>query len=170
MVGRTPEYLGKKIEAREMKLAMLYVLVFPLIILGLTAVGRRRALRRLVAQQRGAARPLGDPLRVHAAAPATTARAFAGLNANTPFWNVTLGARDARRAVPDDHPGARHRRLDGGQEGRARRARAPSPPTAPLFTGLLSRVILIVGALTFFPALSLGPSSSTSSRSAGKVF
>ena len=65
MVGRTPEYLGKKIEAREMKLAMLYVLIFPLLILGFSAWAAVAPLRRLVAEQRRPARPVGDPLRVH---------------------------------------------------------------------------------------------------------
>ena len=64
MVGRTPEYLGKKIEAREMKLAMLYILIFPAIILGFSRLVGGRAVRRLVAQQRRAARALGDPLRL----------------------------------------------------------------------------------------------------------
>ena len=65
MVGRTPEYLGKKIEAREMKLAMLYVLIFPLFILGLRRLGRGGAVRHLVAEQRRAARAQRDPLRLH---------------------------------------------------------------------------------------------------------
>ncbi len=65
MVGRTPEYLGKKIETREVKLAMLYVLVFPLVDPGLHGLVGGRALRPLLAQQRGAARPHRDPVRVH---------------------------------------------------------------------------------------------------------
>src|SRR5260370_32204870 len=91
MVGRTPEYLGKKIEAREMKLAMLYVLVFPLAILSLAgwAAGAPYATSSL-----GNAGPhgLSEILYPFATGARNTGSAFAGLNANTPFWNLTLAA------------------------------------------------------------------------------
>ena len=96
--------------------------------------------------------------------------AFAGLNANTPWWNVTLGRRHARRALPHDRPRPGHRRLDGRQEDGAARARAPSPPTARSSPALLVGVIVIVGALTFFPALSLGPVVEHFVAHAGQVY
>ena len=83
--------------------------------------------------------------------------AFAGLTANTPFYNTTLGIAMLIGRFLHHRADAGDRRLAGGQEDRARRRPAPSRPTAPLFVGLLVGVILIVGGLTFFPALALGP-------------
>ena len=91
MVGRTPEYLGKKIEGREMKLAMLYILVFPLIILGFTAWAAVAELRRRRRSTTRPARPVRDALRVHAAAPATTARRSPG-STRTPTGGTSCSA------------------------------------------------------------------------------
>src|SRR5207244_4207528 len=90
MVGRTPEYLGKKIEPREMKLAMLYVLIFPLLILGLTAWSAisPSAISSLA---NGGPRGLSELLYAYSSGTGNNGSAFAGLNANTPWWNVSLG-------------------------------------------------------------------------------
>ena len=90
MVGRTPEYLGKKIEAREMKLAMLYVLIFPLIILGFTAWASV-APYGVSSLNNAGPHGLSEMLYAYTSGAGNNGSAFAGLNANTPFWNVTLG-------------------------------------------------------------------------------
>ena len=168
MVGRTPEFLGKKIEAREMKLAMLYVLVFPLVILGLSAVG---AVIPQGTSSLNNAGPhgLSEILYAFTSGVANNGSAFAGLNANTPFWNVSLGmsmlAGRFLMMVPV-------LALAGSLVGK--KVVAPGPGTFPtegvLFTGLLVSVVLIVGALTFFPALSLGPIVEHFLGAAGKVY
>ena len=89
MVGRTPEYLGKKIEAREMKLGMLYVLIFPLLILCFSAWGAVSTLGTS-SLNNGGAHGLGEILYAFSSAAGNNGSAFAGLNANTPWWNVTL--------------------------------------------------------------------------------
>ena len=119
MVGRTPEYLGKKIEANEVKMAMLAILILPLSILGFTALATVVAGRPGRAGQPGPARLQRDPLRLHLGAPATTARAFAGLTANTLFYNTTLGLAMLHRPLPDDRADAGDRRLARRQEDRA---------------------------------------------------
>ncbi|RKH44795.1 potassium-transporting ATPase subunit KdpA [Corallococcus sicarius] len=168
MVGRTPEFLGKKIEAREMKLAMLYVLVFPLVILGLSAVA---AVIPQGTSSLNNAGPhgLSEILYAFTSGVANNGSAFAGLNANTPFWNVSLGmsmlAGRFLMMVPV-------LALAGSLVGK--KVVAPGPGTFPtegvLFTGLLVSVVLIVGALTFFPALSLGPIVEHFLGAAGKVY
>jgi len=155
MVGRTPELLGKKIEPREMKLAVLYVLVFPLAILLFTGWA---AVTPLGTSSIGNPGPHGltELLYAYSSAAGNNGSAFAGLNANTPFWNVTLGlvmlAGRFLMMVPA-------LALAGAMVGK--RTVAPGPGTFPtdgaLFVGLLVAVILVVGALTFFPALTLGP-------------
>jgi K+-transporting ATPase ATPase A chain len=155
MVGRTPEYLGKKIEGREMKLAMLYVLVFPLIILGLTAwasVADHGNSHLTNAGPHG----LSEMLYAFTSAAGNNGSAFAGLDANHDWWNIALGftmlAGRFFMIVPA--LGVAGAMLD-------KKTVVPGPGTFPtngwLFTALLVAVILIVGALTFFPALSLGP-------------
>ncbi|RKI45472.1 potassium-transporting ATPase subunit KdpA [Corallococcus sp. AB004] len=168
MVGRTPEFLGKKIEAREMTLAMLYVLVFPLVILGLSAVG---AVLPQGTSSLNNAGPhgLSEILYAFTSGVANNGSAFAGLNANTPFWNISLGmsmlAGRFLMMVPV-------LALAGSLVGK--KAVAPGPGTFPtdgvLFTGLLVSVVVVVGALTFFPALSLGPIVEHFLGAAGKVF
>ena len=91
MVGRTPEYLGKKIEAREMKLAMLYVLIFPLIILGFAAWASVAPYGTSSLNNAGP-HGLSEILYAYSSGAGNNGSAFAGLNANTPFYNVTLAA------------------------------------------------------------------------------
>jgi K+-transporting ATPase ATPase A chain len=155
MVGRTPELLGKKIEPREMKLAVLYVLVFPLGILLFTGWAAVTPLGTSSIANPGP-HGLTELLYAYSSAAGNNGSAFAGLNANTPFWNVTLGlvmlAGRFLMMVPA-------LALAGAMVGK--RTVAPGPGTFPtdglLFVGLLVAVILVVGALTFFPALTLGP-------------
>ena len=155
MVGRTPEYLGKKIEAKEVKMTMLAILCLPLAMLGFTAVAV--VLPGAVAGI-SASGPHGftEALYAYVSAAANNGSAFAGLSANTPWWNTSLafgmligrffviipalaiaGSLAAKKTVP---PSA-----------------GTFPTTGPLFVGLVVGVILIVGGLTFFPALALGP-------------
>ncbi|WP_224240427.1 potassium-transporting ATPase subunit KdpA [Hyalangium gracile] len=168
MVGRTPEYLGKKIEAREMKLAMLYVLVFPLVILGLSAVA---AVLPQGTSSLANAGPhgLSEILYAYTSAAGNNGSAFAGLNANTPFWNLTLGVAMLMGRFLMMLPVLA---IAGSMVGK--KDVPPGPGTFPthgaLFTGLLVSVILVVGALTFFPALSLGPIVEHYLAGAGKVF
>ncbi|OJH41493.1 potassium-transporting ATPase subunit KdpA [Cystobacter ferrugineus] len=168
MVGRTPEYLGKKIEAREMKLAMLYVLIFPLVILCLSAVAA--VLPQGVSSLNNAGpHGLSELLYAFTSGTANNGSAFAGLNANTPFWNVSLGlsmlAGRFLMIVPV-------LALAGGMVGKKVVAAGPGtfPTHGGLFTGLLVSVVVIVGALTFFPALSLGPLVEHFLAGAGKAF
>ncbi|MER9673023.1 potassium-transporting ATPase subunit KdpA [Mesorhizobium sp. M0208] len=155
MVGRTPEYLGKKIEAKEVKMAMLAVLCLPLAMLIFTAIAV--VLPTGVASIANAG-PHGfsEVLYAYTSAAANNGSAFGGLSGNTPWYNVTLGigmlmgrflviipalaiagSLVAKKTVP---------------------ASAGTFPTdGPLFVGLLAGVILIVGGLTFFPALAVGP-------------
>ncbi|NOJ97199.1 potassium-transporting ATPase subunit A, partial [Corallococcus coralloides] len=168
MVGRTPEFLGKKIEAREMTLAMLYVLVFPLAILGLSAVG---AVLPQGTSSLNNAGPhgLSEILYAFTSGVANNGSAFAGLNANTPFWNLSLGVSMLAGRFLMMVPVLA---LAGSLVGK--KAVAPGPGTFPtngvLFTGLLVSVVVVVGALTFFPALSLGPIVEHFLGAAGKVF
>jgi potassium-transporting ATPase potassium-binding subunit len=168
MVGRTPEYLGKKIEARELKLAMLYALLAPLFILGFSAWA---AVSPGALASLGNAGPhgLSEVLYAYASATGNNGSAFGGLNANTPFWNITLGlAMLAGRflmVVPV---------LALGGSMVAKKVAAPGPGTfptsGPLFTALLVAVIVVVGALTFLPALTLGPIAEHLVARTGEVF
>ncbi|MCY1036745.1 potassium-transporting ATPase subunit KdpA [Corallococcus sp. BB11-1] len=168
MVGRTPEFLGKKIEAREMKLAMLYVLVFPLVILCMSAVGVVLPQGTSSLNNAGP-HGLSEVLYAFTSGVANNGSAFAGLNANTPFWNLGLGvsmlAGRFLMMVPV-------MALAGSLLNK--KVVAPGPGTFPtegvLFTGLLVSVVLVVGALTFFPALSLGPIVEHFLGAAGKVY
>jgi potassium-transporting ATPase potassium-binding subunit len=155
MVGRTPEYLGKKIEAKEVKMAMLAILILPLSMLGFTAIA---VVLPAGLDQLANKGPHGfsEALYAYVSTTANNGSAFAGLSANTPFWNTTLGlamwigrflvivpmlaiagSLANKKIVP---------------------ASAGTFPTdSPLFVGLLIGVIVIIGGLTFFPALALGP-------------
>ncbi len=162
MVGRTPEYLGKKIEARDMKLTMLGLLIVPFAILAFAALASAMPEWR-TAMEGGTAGPLNpgphgftEILYAYSSAGANNGSAFAGLTANTPFWNLTLGltmligrfamivpmlaVAGSLAAKPKIPPSA-----------------GTFPTHGPLFVGLLVGVILIMGGLTFFPALTLGP-------------
>ncbi|MGN6108942.1 MAG: potassium-transporting ATPase subunit KdpA [Kofleriaceae bacterium] len=155
MVGRTPEYLGKKIESREMKLAMLYVLVFPLLILGFTAWAAVASYGTSSLNNPGP-HGLSEMLYAFTSGAANNGSAFGGLNANTDWWNVCLGLAMLGGRFLMIVPA-----LALGGAMLHKKTVEPGPGTFPtngwLFTALLVVVILIVGALTFFPALSLGP-------------
>jgi potassium-transporting ATPase potassium-binding subunit len=155
MVGRTPEYLGKKIEGREMKAVMLYALVFPLLILSFSAWA---AVSPSATSSLNNAGPhgLSEILYAFTSAAANNGSAFAGLNTNTLWWNTTmglvmLGGRFLMMIPVLAIAGfmARKRVVPAGP--------GTFPTNGPLFTGLLISVVLVVGALTFFPALCLGP-------------
>jgi K+-transporting ATPase ATPase A chain len=168
MVGRTPEYLGKKIEAREMKLAVLYVLVFPLATLGFTAWA---AVAPYGVSSLANAGPhgLSELLYAYSSATGNNGSAFAGLNADTPFWNLTLGVAMLGGRFLMIVPALA---IAGSMVGKKVVPAGPGtfPTTGATFTVLLLAVILVVGALTFFPALSLGPVLEHFAALAGRVF
>ncbi len=168
MVGRTPEYVGKKIEAKEVKMAMLAILVLPLMYLGWTAVAM---------QVPSAVAAMGNPgphgftevLYAYVSQTANNGSAFAGLSGNTMFYNLTgaiamlvgrfwmiipkmaiAGSLAAKKSIP---PSA-----------------GTFPTTGGLFVGLLVGVIVIIGGLTFFPALALGPIVEQLAQNAGTLF
>ncbi len=168
MVGRTPEYLGKKIEAKEVKMAVLAILCLPLVMLGFTAVASV-----LPSAVSATANPgphgFSEILYAYTSAAANNGSAFAGLSGNTLWYNVTLavtmfvgrffvivpalaiaGSLAAKKTVP----------VSAGT----------LPTHGGLFVGLLIGVILILGGLTFFPALALGPITEHLSAAAGQTF
>jgi K+-transporting ATPase ATPase A chain len=155
MVGRTPEYIGKKLEAKEVKMAMLAILCLPLSILGFTALAVV-IKPGLDALSNAGPHGFSEALYAYTSATGNNGSAFAGLSANVPFWNTTLGlamfigrflfvipvlavagSLAAKKIVP---------------------ASAGTFPTnGGLFVGLLVGVVMITGALTFLPSLALGP-------------
>jgi potassium-transporting ATPase potassium-binding subunit len=155
MVGRTPEYVGKKIEAREVKMAMLAILVLPLMYLGWTAVGV--VLPSAVASMANAG-PHGftEVLYAYTSATGNNGSAFAGLTGNTFFYNLTLASSMFVGRFFMIVPAMA---MAGSLAGK--KSIPPSagtlPTTGGLFVGLVVGVILIIGGLTFFPALALGP-------------
>lgn len=168
MVGRTPEYLGKKIEAREMKLAMLYILIFPLSILYFSAWSVV-APYGVSSLNNAGPHGLSEILYAYTSATGNNGSAFAGLNANTPWWNVTLGLAMLIGRFFMIVPALA---IAGSLVGK--KIAPPGPGTFPtnggLFVVLLISVVIIVGALTFFPALSLGPIVEHFLAQKGKVF
>jgi K+-transporting ATPase ATPase A chain len=156
MVGRTPEYLGKKIESYDVKMAMLYVLIFPLIILTLAAIFLLLPTIGLSSLNNAGPHGLTEILYAFTSAVGNNGSAFAGLNANTWWYNVALGGAMLGGRFLMVIPVLA---LAGNLA--QKKSVPPSPGTfpvnTPLFTVLLTGVILILGALTFFPALSLGP-------------
>jgi K+-transporting ATPase ATPase A chain len=155
MVGRTPEYLGKKLEAKEVKMAMLAILILPLSMLGFTALATVLPAG-LAGPENAGPHGFSEILYAFVSATGNNGSAFAGISANTMFYNSTLGlamfigrflmivpmlaiagSLAAKKIVP---PSAGTFPTDGG-----------------LFVGLLIGVIIIIGGLTFFPALALGP-------------
>jgi K+-transporting ATPase ATPase A chain len=168
MVGRTPEYMGKKVEAREVQLAMLYVLIFPLVILGFSSWA---AVAGYGTSQLNNTGPhgLSEILYAYTSATGNNGSAFGGLNANTRFWNVTLGlamllGRFLMIVPVMAIAGALlNKKVVAAGQG-------TFPTNSLLFAGLLCGVIIIVGALTFFPALSLGPVVEHFLGQSGKVF
>jgi len=168
MVGRTPEYLGKKIEAKEVKMAMLAILCLPLVMLGGTAVAMG-VPSAVAAMNNPGPHGFSEVLYAFSSVAANNGSAFAGLSANTMFYNVALGigmligrffvivpalaiagSLAAKKTVPA--------------------SAGTFPTTGPLFVGLVIGVILIVGGLTFFPALALGPVVEHLATLAGQTF
>jgi K+-transporting ATPase ATPase A chain len=168
MVGRTPEYLGKKIEAREVKLAVLAILCTVFSILGFSGWGSVNA-GALTSLNNQGSHGLSEVLYAFTSATANNGSAFAGLNANTMFWNVTLGVAMLVGRFFIIIPILA---LAGSMVKKT--AVPPSTGTfltnTPLFTVLLIGVVVIVGGLTFFPALSLGPILEHLLMQSGKVF
>ncbi|MGO9125210.1 MAG: potassium-transporting ATPase subunit KdpA [Terriglobales bacterium] len=168
MVGRTPEYLGKKIEAYEVKMAMLVALIFPLVILVFTSISVLKGFGTSSIANPG---PHGfsEILYAYSEAAGNNGSAFAGLNANTLWYNTSIGFTTLIGRFLMVIPAL----AIAGSLAR-KKAVPPSlgtfPVTTPLFTVLLVGVILIVGALTFFPALSLGPILEHLLMVAGKTF
>jgi K+-transporting ATPase ATPase A chain len=168
MVGRTPEYLGKKIESYDVKMAMLYVLIFPLSILVFSAVSALSPSFGLATLTNAGPHGLSEMLYAFTSATGNNGSAFAGLGANR-YYNLTVGFATligrflmivpmlavagslVRKKIVPPSPGT-------------------FPVTTPLFTVLVVSVIIIVGALTFFPALSLGPVLEHLLMNAGKTF
>ena len=168
MVGRTPEYVGKKIEAREVKMTMLAILVLALSILGFTAVASVTSA--------GLAGPLNagphgftEMLYAYTSATGNNGSAFAGLTANSPFYNTTLGLAMLVGRFAMIVP-----MLAVAGSLAAKKQVPPSAGTFPthtgLFVGLLIGVVLIVGGLTYFPAVSLGPIVEHLAMQAGILF
>ena len=155
MVGRTPEYLGKKVEAREIKLAMLAVLILPLAILGFSA-----AAAVLPVALAGLLNPgphgLSEILYAYTSATGNNGSAFAGLSANTPWWNTTLGIAMVLGRFAYAIPVLA---IAGSLAAKPKLGATTGtfPTDGPLFISLLVGVILIMGGLQFFPALALGP-------------
>jgi K+-transporting ATPase ATPase A chain len=168
MVGRTPEYVGKKIEAKEVKMAMLAILILPLMYLGWTAVA---AVNPDAVSQTANPGPHGfsEMLYLYTSSTGNNGSAFAGISANTLFYNITgavamfvgrflmivpamaiAGSLVVKKTVPA--------------------SAGTFPTTGTLFVGLVVGVIVIVGGLTFFPALALGPIVEQFAMAAGTTF
>jgi K+-transporting ATPase ATPase A chain len=168
MVGRTPEYLGKKIEAYDVKLAMLYVLIFPLIILSLTAIFVLSPNVGLATTNNPGPHGFSEVLYAFTSGAGNNGSAFAGLGPNW-WYNIALGWDMLIGRFLMMLPVLA---LAGNLA--QKRSVPPSPGTfpvnTPLFTVLLVGVVLILGALTFFPALSLGPILEHLMLKAGQLF
>jgi potassium-transporting ATPase potassium-binding subunit len=168
MVGRTPEYVGKKIEAKEVKMAMLAILVLPLMYLGWTAVAML-VPSAVAAMNNPGPHGFTEVLYAYTSQTGNNGSAFAGLSANTLFYNITgaiamgvgrfwmiiptmaiAGSLAAKKSVPASV--------------------GTFPTTGGLFVGLVVGVIVIVGGLTFFPALALGPIVEQLAMNAGTLF
>ncbi len=168
MVGRTPEYLGKKIETREMKLAMLAVLLYPLLVLGFTGVSVMLKTANDSLNNSGA-HGLSEILYAFASTTANNGSAFAGLNGNTLWFNTTLGLAMFLGRFTYVIPVLA---LAGSL---AAKKKAPAsvgtfPTDGPLFIGLLLGVIVILYLLQYFPALALGPVVEHFLMLSGKAF
>jgi K+-transporting ATPase ATPase A chain len=168
MVGRTPEYLGKKLRAREIQAAMLYVLVFPALILALTAISAVLPAG-LQGLENAGPHGLSEILYAFSSTTGNNGSAFAGLTGSTYYYNSLLGTATLIGRFAMIVPMLA---LGGflGEQQPATETAGTFPVTTPLFVALLVAVILIVGALTFFPALSLGPIVEHFLMSAGRLF
>lgn len=168
MVGRTPEYLGKKIEAKEVKMAMLAVLILPLSILGFTALAVV-VPSGLAGMANAGPHGFSEVLYAYTSATGNNGSAFAGLSANTLFYNPTLGLAMLIGRFLMIVP-----MMAVAGSLAAKKIVPPSsgtfPTDTPLFVGLLIGVILILGGLTYFPAVALGPIVDHLSMTAGTLF
>jgi K+-transporting ATPase ATPase A chain len=169
MVGRTPEYLGKKIESYDVKMAMLVVLVFPLTILVFTAISMVSPTFGTSQLNNAGPHGLSEILYAFTSGTANNGSAFAGISANTLWYNTTIGMATLVGRFFMIIP------MLAIAGNLARKKLVPPslgtfPVTTPLFTTLLVSVIVIVGALTFFPALSLGPIVEHLLMQSGKTF
>jgi K+-transporting ATPase ATPase A chain len=168
MVGRTPEYLGKKIQAREVQMAMLYALVFPAAILTMTAISvlLPAGLKGL---SNAGPHGLSEILYAFSSTAANNGSAFAGLTGSTGYYNTLLGFNTLVGRFGMMVPMLA---LAGflAEKKIAPESSGTFPITGSLFVVLLIGVVLIVSALTFFPALALGPIVEHLSMSAGRVF
>ncbi|GLS20634.1 potassium-transporting ATPase potassium-binding subunit [Labrys miyagiensis] len=155
MVGRTPEFLGKKIEAREMKYAMLAVLILPVCILGFASISAMASFGISQIENAGP-HGLSEILYAFTSATGNNGSAFAGLSANTPWYNTTLGISMVLGRFGYIVPVMA---IAGSLVAKTKvpTSAGTFPTHTPLFVGLLVGVILIVGGLQFFPALALGP-------------
>jgi K+-transporting ATPase ATPase A chain len=168
MVGRTPEYLGKKIEAYEVKMAMLYVLIFPLAVLVLSAISAVSPSSGLSTLSNNGPHGLSEVLYAFLSGTGNNGSAFAGLGANR-WYNLamafTMLAGRFLMIVP-------MLAVAGSLAGKKSVPPSPGtfPVTTPLFTVLLVSVIIVVGALTYFPAFSLGPVLEHLLMNSGKTF
>ncbi len=156
MVGRTPEYLGKKVQAFDVQMSMLYFLIFPVVILGFSAIAVLSPTFGTSSLSNHGPHGLSQILYAYTSAVGNNGSAFAGLNANTHWYNSTLGITMLCGRFLMMVP-----MLAVAGNLATKKIAPPSvgtfPVTSPLFTVLLTGVIVIVGALTFFPALALGP-------------
>lgn len=168
MVGRTPEYLGKKVQAREVKLAMLTVLVLPATILGFTAVSLVLPAAVSSIQDAGP-HGLSEMLYAYTSAAGNNGSAFGGLTADTPWLNTTLGIAMLLGRFAYIVP---MMAIAGSLAAKPKLAESKGtiPTHGPLFVGLLAGVILILGGLQFMPALALGPIAEHFVLAAGKTF
>jgi len=169
MVGRTPEYLGKKIEAYDVKMAMLSVLIFPLVILTFTAISVIAKSFGIPSISNPGPHGLSQILYAYTSATGNNGSAFGGFNGNTLWYNTTIGFATLFGRFFAVIP------ILAIAGSLAKKKYVPEsagtfPVTTPLFTVLLVSVVLIVSALTFFPALSLGPILEHLMMHAGKVF
>jgi len=168
MVGRTPEYLGKKLEAKEVKMAMLAILILPLSILGWTALAVVLPVGTSAMANAG---PHGfsEALYAYTSVTGNNGSAFAGISANVPFWNDTLGMGMFMGRFLVIIPALA---IAGSL---ARKKIVPAslgtfPTTSPLFVGLVVGVIAITGGLIYFPAVSLGPIVEHYAMNAGTLY
>lgn len=169
MVGRTPEYMGKKVESYDVKMAMLNVLIFPLTILVFTAISSVSSGFGTSQLNNAGPHGLSEMLYAFVSGTGNNGSAFAGISANTPWYNSSIGAAMLLGRFFMIIPML----ALAGSLGR-KKAVPPSlgtfPVTTPLFATLLVSVIVIVGALTFFPVLSLGPIVEHLLMQAGQTF
>ncbi len=168
MVGRTPEYLGKKIEAKEVKMAMLAVLCLPLSILGFTAIASVIPTG-LASIANPGPHGFSEILYAYTSGTANNGSAFGGLSGNTPWYNITIGLAMLMGRFLVILPAMA---IAGSLVAKkaAPQSAGTFPTTGPLFVGLLIGVILVVGGLIFFPALALGPIAEHLAMIKGQMF